>query len=80
MEKLKLIRIANIPSTINNFCKGLLKKLSTEYEVIAVASPGPEMKIIEEREGVRTVSIPVERPISILKDIVSLYRIFFIPS
>lgn len=74
-KKKKIIRIANDPGTIDNFCRGILKKLSEEYEVVIIASPGPQMKTIEERENVRTVAIPIERPISLWKDLVSFIRI-----
>lgn len=73
-KKTKLIRIANIPESLNIFCKGLLKKLSVDYDVVALASPGDALHEIEEREGVRTIAIPIERRISIGKDIVSLFR------
>ena len=49
--------------------------LSEYYEVVAVSSPGEKMKVLEEREGVRTVSIPMERRISLVKDFISLLRL-----
>ena len=48
--------------------------LSEHFEVVAVSSPDAELKLIEEREGVKTFSVPMERHISILKDVVSLFR------
>lgn len=74
-NKKKIVRIANIPSTIDVFCRGILNKMSKDYDVIVIASPGPQMKTIEERENVRTIAIPIERPISVFKDIKSLIRI-----
>lgn len=49
--------------------------LSEYYEVVAVSSPGEKMKVLKEREGVRTVSIPMERRISLVKDFISLLRL-----
>jgi glycosyltransferase involved in cell wall biosynthesis len=71
----KLIRISTVPTSLNVFLKGFLKELSEKYEVFAVSSPGEELAQIGEREGVRTVAVAMERHISILKDVVSLYRL-----
>lgn len=75
MTKKKIIRATTVPQTLNRFCKGVLKELSKEYEVIALSSPGPFMDILREREGVRTIEIPMERHISIKKDFKSLARL-----
>lgn len=73
--KKKLIRISTIPDSLETLLKGELKMLSEYYEVVAVSSPGEKMKVLEEREGVRTVSIPMERRISLVKDFISLLRL-----
>ncbi len=52
--------------------------LSEHYEVVVVSSPGERMKVLEEREGVRTVSIPMERRISLVKDFMSLLRLIIL--
>jgi glycosyltransferase involved in cell wall biosynthesis len=70
----KIIRVSTIPMSLNIFCRGQLKMLSYYYEVVAVSSPGEDLREIREREGVRTVSIPMERHISIIKDVISLIR------
>lgn len=71
----KLFRISTIPTSLETLLKGQLKMLSEYYEVVAVSSPGEKMKVLEEREGVRTVSIPMERRISLVKDFISLLRL-----
>lgn len=73
--KPKLIRITTVPDSLDVFLKGFLKELSRYYEVVAVSSPGDSLDIVHKREGVRTVSVPMERHISILKDLVSLIRL-----
>jgi glycosyltransferase involved in cell wall biosynthesis len=75
MKKLKIIRATTVPLSLDIFCNGLLKSLSEKYEVIAVSSPGPEMKTIAEREGVKTIEVPMVRNISVRHDIVSLWRL-----
>ena len=73
--KKKLIRISTIPGSLETLLKGQLKMLSEYYEVVAVSSPGERMKVLEAREGVRTVSVPMERRISLVKDFISLLRL-----
>ncbi len=48
--------------------------LSEHFEVVAVSSLDKELKLIEEREGVRTIAVPMERHISIVNDLKSLYK------
>lgn len=71
----KIIRTTTVPMSLNTFCKGMLKELSKKYEVIALSSPGEEMNIIAEREGVKTIEVPMERHISIWRDIKSLVKV-----
>ena len=73
--KKKIIRISTIPGSLETLLKGQLKMLSEYYEVVAVSSPGERMKVLEAREGVRTVSVPMERRISLVKDFISLLRL-----
>ena len=75
MPSLKLIRTATIPTSLNIFCRGMLRELSKTYEVIALSSPGEELKNISEQEGVRTIGVPMERRIAPHKDFMSLIRL-----
>ncbi len=70
----KLIRITTIPSSLKAFCAGLLKELSNDYKVVAVSSPGLELGEVGIAEGVWTIGVPMERHISLLKDVRSLFR------
>ncbi len=71
----KLIRSATVPSSLDVFCRGLLRELSADYEVVALSSPGKELDTIANREGVRTVAVKMQRHISPLNDLVSLCRL-----
>ena len=73
--KKKIIRATTVPMSLDAFCKGMLKELSEKYEVIALSSPGEEMEVIAQREGVKTIAVPMERHIAIWKDFVSLYKL-----
>ena len=71
---IKIIRAATVPMSLDAFCNGMLKELSEKYEVVALSSPGPEFSFIEERERVRTIKVPMERHISIVKDLKALTK------
>lgn len=73
--KPKLIRVSTVPTSLDTFCNGFLKELSSDYEVIALSSYGKEMNIIAKREGVKTIALDMERHISFKKDVVSLCKL-----
>ena len=74
----KLIRSATVPSSLDVFCRGLLRELSESYEVVALSSPGDELSVIACREGVRTIAVEMERHIALVKDLVSLFRLVWV--
>lgn len=76
-NRVKIIRTSTVPGSLDTFCRGLLSELQQEcgYEVVAVSSPGDRLETLAAREGVRTVAVPMERHISPLKDIKSLWRL-----
>ena len=74
-KTIKIIRATTVPMSLDAFYNGMLKELSEKYEVVALSSPGPEFPAIEEREGVRTIKVPMERHISIVKDLRALIKI-----
>ena len=71
-ERIKLFRISTVPTSLASFLKGQLKMVNEHYEVVAVSSPGKEMQVLREREGIRTIEVPMERRISPIKDFISL--------
>ena len=76
MAKKKIIRAATVPQSLNTFCKGMLKELSGEYDVIAVSSPGEALDEVARREGVRTIAVPMQRHISLMSDLCSLWQMW----
>ncbi len=72
VTKKKIIRAATVPQSLDVFCKGMLKELSEKYEVVALSSPGEPLDRVREREGVRTIAVPMERHISLMKDLKAL--------
>lgn len=70
---IKVIRATTVPMSLTAFCSGMLKELSEKYEVVAVSSPGEDLNKVANREGVKTIVVPMERHISVFKDIKSLF-------
>ncbi len=70
---IKIIRATTIPRSLNTFCKGMLSELSHDYNVIGVSSPGKELEEVSKREGVKVIAVPMERHISPIRDIKSLF-------
>ena len=73
-RKPKIIRATTVPMSLNIFCKEILKELSEKYEVLAISSPGEDLSAVAEREGVRTIAVPMERHISPVKDLKALIK------
>lgn len=77
--KKKLIRVTTADISLNSLLKGQLKFLNQYFEVVGVAKDTGVLKEVSEREGIRIVDAPLERPISLVKDIKGLwflYRLF----
>lgn len=83
---MKLIRVTTVPTTLESFCKGFLRELADEgYEVVAISSgntvPGchthpTELERFAAGESVRHVAVEMERRISPLRDMRSLWRMW----
>ena len=72
----KLIRVVTVPGSLS-FFRGLAGELKKEgYEVKALSSPGKQLDTFGEKEGVETIEVPMERHISIWKDLKSLFRMW----
>ena len=74
---LKIIRAATLGTSLYTFCEGILSDLRKKgYEVVAVSSPDADFEALREREGVRTIALPMERRMAPLKDLIALFRLF----
>jgi len=73
---MKIIRTSTIPLSLNVLLKGQLKFFSEFYEVVGIASKGQLLDELKEREGIKTIEVNMERGISPLKDLISLYKLY----
>lgn len=70
----KIIRACTVSQSVG-FVKDMLPDLMQEYEVVLLSSPGEELDGAKAQYGVKTIAVPMERHISVLKDFVSLCRL-----
>ena len=71
---IKIIRACTVSMSVG-FVAGMLPDLTKKYEVVLLSSPGPEMDEAREKYGVRTIEVPMERHISLMRDMVSLWQL-----
>jgi glycosyltransferase involved in cell wall biosynthesis len=74
----KLIRTTTVAISMDFLLKGQLAYLQKKYEVIAVSGLDEHLKQVESREGVRIVNISMQRAISPLKDLKSLWKLYWL--
>lgn len=75
-QRIKIIRTSTVALSLDYLLKGQLRFLNTTYEIVAVSGHDCHLENVEKREGVRTVSVPMERAISPVKDLVSLWQLY----
>ena len=74
MDKKKIIRAVTVSMSVD-FFSPMVKDLQHQgYDVVTVSSPGPELEGVREL-GVRTIEVPMERRMSPLKDLKSLWQL-----
>ena len=74
----KLIYCSTVPTSLNIFCKGMLREMSNYYDVVAVTSPGEEMDEIAGREQVRCIPVVMHREINPVADLRSLVNLILV--
>lgn len=77
-KKKKIIRATTVPTSLDTFCREQLRELNERYEVVAVSSPLPELEVVANREGVRTIAVKMERHISPWHDLKSLIKMIYV--
>ena len=75
---MKIIRTSTIPLSLNVLLKGQLKFLNGFFEIVGISSEGELLDEVKQREGIKTISINMERGISPVKDILSLFRLYHV--
>ncbi len=69
----KIIRTVTVPQSLC-FCREVMIKMRMMgYEMVAVTSPGAELDKLRDEDGFHCVAVPMERHISIVNDLKSLW-------
>lgn len=72
---IKILRVTTVPQSLMAFCGGLGGRLRAEgWQVVAVSSPGAELEEFGRQEQVPVVEVPMQRHISLLSDLKSLFK------
>jgi len=72
----KLIRVTTVPISLDKLLEGQLHFLSSYFEIVGVSSPPQDLlQKIERREGVVVKAVRMQRGISPLKDLISLWKL-----
>ena len=74
----KIIRTSTIALSLNYLLKGQLRFLQQHYQIVAVSGADEHLLQVAEREKVATISLCMERNISPVKDIRSLFQLYFL--
>lgn len=76
MSKQKIIRTCTVPQSLG-FVAGMLSDLQKKYEVVLLSSPGPEWeRIYKSHPDIKCIEVNMERHISPIKDIKSLWQLW----
>lgn len=71
----KIIRVTTADISLDILLKGQLRYLNNYYEVVGVAADTGVLQKVAEREGIRTIAIPMHREISLLSDWKCLWQL-----
>lgn len=74
--KSKLIRTSTVAISLDILLKGQLHFLDRHYNVIAVSGDDNHLHNVNSREKVKVVPVEMQRKISPIKDLVSLYKLY----
>jgi glycosyltransferase involved in cell wall biosynthesis len=74
--KKKLIRVATVPISLDKLLEGQLHYLNQFYDIIGVSGEDELLRKVEEREGIKVCPIKMQRSISPIKDLVSLWKLY----
>lgn len=71
----KIIRAVTVSQSTDFFREVSLKMREQGYEIVALSSPGKELEALKVENGLHVIEVPMERHISLTKDIVSLWKV-----
>ncbi|ATA89104.1 glycosyltransferase family 1 protein [Capnocytophaga stomatis] len=73
---IKLFRTSTIAASLDTLLKGQLRFLNQYFEVTAISGYDERLEKVQQREGVKTHPIEMQRSISPIRDFVSLVKLY----
>jgi glycosyltransferase involved in cell wall biosynthesis len=78
MKVIKLLRTSTVPISLDYLLKGQLHYLNQHFEVVAVSGNNAHLQEVAKREQIRVVPLTMQRAISPLKDLVVLWKLYWL--
>jgi len=75
-KNIKLFRVTTVDISLDKLLKGQLRYLNEHFQVTGVSADTGLIKGVAEREGIRTITIPMHREISLAADVKSLFALY----
>lgn len=75
MNKIKIIRSSTVPTSLVSFLEVSIKDLKSRYNLVLVSSPGKDLDYLRDKYGLKTIVVSMERHISPIKDLCSLWKL-----
>lgn len=76
---MKIARVATVPFSLHNHLRTqITDTINAGYEVVLISSHGPEIQQLKEIAGVRFIQVEILRKISPLKDLMSLWNLYWL--
>jgi len=76
MEKVKIIRITTVASSLKILLKGQLSYMNQFYDIVGVSENKAMLQEVTEQEGIRTHEVPMTRKITPVADLKSLWQLY----
>ena len=76
--KKKYICATTVSVSIADLFGRVIDEMSKTHEVVAISAPGEGLDSLKGKESVRTIAVPMERRISIFKDLRSLWQMWHV--
>lgn len=75
----KLIRITTVPYSLGGLLTGQLNFMSQYYEVVGISSSHDgHLDKVGEREGIRVIAVEMTRKITLFKDLLAVWKLYWI--
>lgn len=77
MSRSRLFRITTVPQSLKRLLEGQHRFMMAHgFDVIGVASEGPDLREVAKNEGIRVIPVEMTRTISPIKDFIAVWKLY----